>query len=56
MAADEHEPAAQHTRLSISQTSRTGIRVLALGGELDADNIHFVREALTPATPARRRR
>ncbi|MEU8792693.1 STAS domain-containing protein [Streptomyces sp. NPDC048643] len=44
--ADTH-PAGQPARLSITRTDVDGIRVLALAGELDADNADALREALS---------
>ncbi|WP_406368524.1 STAS domain-containing protein [Streptomyces sp. NBC_00647] len=44
--ADIHHPAEQPARLSITQTITDGIRVLALAGELDADNAGALRQAL----------
>ncbi|MFD6492515.1 STAS domain-containing protein [Streptomyces sp. NPDC059944] len=44
--ADIHDPIEQPARLSITQTSVNGARVLALAGELDADNADILRDAL----------
>ncbi|MFD7796212.1 STAS domain-containing protein [Streptomyces sp. NPDC059759] len=44
--ADIQDPAGPPARLSITQTSRDGIRVLTLGGEIDADTAGGFREAL----------
>ncbi|MGW2787813.1 STAS domain-containing protein [Streptomyces populi] len=44
--ADIHHPAGQPARLSITQTTVDGIRVLAVAGELDADNVGTLRQAL----------
>ncbi|MGW1068958.1 STAS domain-containing protein [Streptomyces aureus] len=44
--ADIQDPAGAPARLSITQTSVGGIRVLALGGEIDADTVSGLREAL----------
>lgn len=43
--ADTH-PAGQLARLSVTQTDVDGIRLLAVAGELDADNADALREAL----------
>ncbi|MFE3268044.1 STAS domain-containing protein [Streptomyces sp. NPDC059215] len=45
--ADMHDTAEQPVRLSISQTTCSGIRVLALSGEIDADNVDRLRQSLT---------
>ncbi|MFD6824656.1 STAS domain-containing protein [Streptomyces sp. NPDC060085] len=44
--ADIQDPAGLPARLSITQTSSDGIRVLTLGGEIDADTVGGLREAL----------
>jgi len=44
--ADIHHPAGPPARLSITQTTVDGIRVLAVAGELDADNVGTLRQAL----------
>lgn len=44
--ADIQDPAGPTARLSITRTSRDGIRVLTLGGEIDADTAGSLREAL----------
>ncbi|MCX4918986.1 STAS domain-containing protein [Streptomyces sp. NBC_00687] len=41
-----HHPAEQPGGLAITRTDTDGIRVLALAGELDADNADMLREAL----------
>ncbi|MEU8788300.1 STAS domain-containing protein [Streptomyces sp. NPDC048643] len=41
-----HEAAEQPTRLSIAQTTTRGMRVLVLSGEVDADNVDALRQAL----------
>ncbi|MEU8794296.1 STAS domain-containing protein [Streptomyces sp. NPDC048643] len=43
---DIHHPVGQPARLSITQTTTDGIRVLAPTGELDADNADLLRQAL----------
>ncbi|MFF2364566.1 STAS domain-containing protein [Streptomyces sp. NPDC058122] len=43
---DIHHPAEQPPRLSITQTTVDGIRVLAVAGELDADNVGTLGQAL----------
>ncbi|MFE2536706.1 STAS domain-containing protein [Streptomyces sp. NPDC059371] len=44
--ADIHHSEGQPSRLSITQTTVAGIRVLAVAGELDADNVGILRQAL----------
>ncbi|MGC4985881.1 STAS domain-containing protein [Streptomyces sp. DT193] len=44
--ADIHDTAGQPARLSITQTVTAGIRVLSLTGEVDADNVDTLRQAL----------
>ncbi|MGW1068309.1 STAS domain-containing protein [Streptomyces aureus] len=44
--ADIHHPAGQPARLSITQTIVDGIRVIAVAGALDADNISTLCKAL----------
>ncbi|MFE9813416.1 STAS domain-containing protein [Streptomyces sp. NPDC005548] len=42
-----YNTAAEHSiRLPIAQNVRAGVRVLALSGEIDADNVRLLREAL----------
>ncbi|MEU8788245.1 STAS domain-containing protein [Streptomyces sp. NPDC048643] len=41
-----HDTADQPARLSITRTDTAGMRVLALSGELDADNADILRQAL----------
>lgn len=41
-----HETAGQAARPVINQATAEGNRVLALSGEVDADNVHLVRQAL----------
>ncbi|MGW1966539.1 STAS domain-containing protein [Streptomyces sp. NPDC001935] len=45
-AADIHDTADRSARLSIAETSASDIRVLALSGEIDADNVGLLRQAL----------
>ncbi|MEU4089257.1 STAS domain-containing protein [Streptomyces aureus] len=51
---DTHHPTEPSARLSITQTTDDGIRVLAVAGELDADSVGMLRQALrvgeTPAS------
>ncbi|MET9896930.1 STAS domain-containing protein [Streptomyces sp. NPDC006465] len=44
--ADIHDTAERPARLSIAETTAADIRVLALSGEIDADNVGFLRQAL----------
>ncbi|WP_339134977.1 STAS domain-containing protein [Streptomyces sp. f51] len=44
--ADNHHPAGQPMRLSITPVTVDGIRVLVVAGELDADNTGTLRQAL----------
>lgn len=44
--ADIHHPAGPPARLSITQTTVDGTRVLAVAGALDADNVGTLRQAL----------
>ncbi|MFE2297053.1 STAS domain-containing protein [Streptomyces sp. NPDC059445] len=44
--ADIHHPAGQTARPSITQTTVGEVRVLAVAGELDADNVGALRQAL----------
>ncbi|MCT9113750.1 hypothetical protein ACFWD7_56470 [Streptomyces mirabilis] len=41
-----HETAGQSARPMINQATAAGIRVLALSGEVDAGNVHLLRQAL----------
>ncbi|MFI5998069.1 STAS domain-containing protein [Streptomyces sp. NPDC051362] len=49
------DPAGQNARLSITPASTAGIRVLTLRGEIDADTVQGLRDALyiddTPTSP-----
>lgn len=45
-ASDMHETAGQGARPMINQATAAGIRGLALSGEVDAGNIHLLRQAL----------
>lgn len=45
-ASDMHETAGQGARPMINQATAAGIRVLALSGEVDAGNVHLLRQAL----------
>ncbi|MER5882112.1 STAS domain-containing protein [Streptomyces sp. NPDC001910] len=42
-----HDTTEQPARLSITDSTTAGVRVLTLSGEIDADNIHLLRQALT---------
>ncbi|MFF2364580.1 STAS domain-containing protein [Streptomyces sp. NPDC058122] len=44
--AEIHHSEGQGSRLSITQTTVDGIRVLSVAGELDADNVGTLRQAL----------
>ncbi|MFG2424872.1 STAS domain-containing protein [Streptomyces sp. NPDC048448] len=41
-----HDTAGQRARLTLNEATAAGIRVPALSGEVDADNVHLLRQAL----------
>ncbi|MFG2475862.1 hypothetical protein [Streptomyces fagopyri] len=43
---DMHGTAGQRARLMINEATAAGIRVPALSGEVDADNVRLLRQAL----------